>query len=68
MIICTVVPQIHPGPQDMGLSTGGRVIHRLIHSSNEKKRKEAKTIGRRIIAVYYSTKRLIIAIVSILII
>ena len=46
----------------------GGVIHKLIHNSNDKKRKETKTIERRIIAVYYSTKRLNIVIVSLLII
>lgn len=68
MIICTVVPQYHTTGITDWLSTGGRVIHKVIHSSNDKKRKETKTIERRIIAVYYSTKRLSIAIVSTLII
>ena len=63
-----VVPQICPGPQVAGLSTPGTVIHKLIHRANENKRKKTKTNGRRIIAVYYSTKRLIIVIVSLLII
>ena len=49
------------------LSTQTEVIHKVINRANDKKRKETKTIERRIIAVYYSTKRLIIAIVSLLI-
>lgn len=68
MIICTVVLQYHTAGTAGQLSTGAGVIHRLIHSSNDKKRKETKTIERRIIAVYYSTKRLSIVIVSLLII
>lgn len=68
MIICTVVPQHRTAGLSAQLSTGAGVIHRLIYSSNDKKRKETKTIERRIIAVYYSTKRLSIAIVSTLII
>ena len=68
MIICTVVPQYRTAGTTGQLSTGGKVIHRLVHRPNDKKRKETKTIERRIIAVYYSTKRLIIVIVSTLII
>ena len=68
MIICTVVPQYHTAGTTGQLSTGAGVIHKVIHSSNDKKRKETKTIERGIIAVYYSTKRLNIVIVSTLII
>nr|DAH54666.1 MAG TPA: hypothetical protein [Caudoviricetes sp.] len=50
------------------LSTGARVIHRFINRTHEKKRKESKTNKRGITAVYFSTKRLIFAIVSLLII
>ena len=68
MIICTVVPQYHTAGMAGQLSTGGRVIHRVINRASERKRKKSKTTERRIIAVYYSTKRLIIVIVSTLII
>ena len=68
MIICTVVPQYPTAGTAGQLFTGAGVIHKVIHSSNDNKRKETKTIERRIIAVYYSTKRLIIVIVSTLII
>ena len=64
----TVVLQQPPGPQEAQLSTQAEVIHKVINRANDKKRKETKTIERRIIAVYYSTKRLSIAIVSTLII
>ena len=68
MIICTVVPQYHTAGTTGQLSTGARVIHRVVNRASERKRKETKTIERRIIAVYYSTKRLSIAIASTLII
>lgn len=68
MIICTVVPQYHTAGWAGQLSTGAGVIHRVINRASERKRKKSKTIERRIIAVYYSTKRLNIATVSTLII
>ena len=68
MILCTVVPQYHTAGMAGQLSTGGKVIHKVINRPNDKKRKETKTIERGIITVYYSTKRLSIVIVSTLII
>ena len=68
MIIYTVVPQYHTAGTAGQLSTGAGVIHRVINRANDKKRKKSKTNGRGIIAVYYRTKRLSIAIVSTLII
>ena len=64
MIICTVVPQYHTAGTAGQLSTQVRVIHKVINRANDKKRKKSKTTERRIIAVYYSTKRLIIAMIS----